>query len=175
MICPRCRTETIEMENNSVKLDVCFNGCGGIWFDQFELKKLDEKHEADPAFVAQLSESENKSVSLDEPVECPVCESQKTMRHFWSVERKVEVDECPACGGFWLDAGEFTHIHSLFSTEAEKKAAANELFDATFGGQLAEMEKESQEKLEKARKIAKAFRFICPSYYIPGKQDGGAF
>jgi hypothetical protein len=37
------------------------------------------------------------------------------------------------------------------------------------------MEPESQEKAEKARKVANMFRFICPSYYIPGKQDWGAF
>jgi len=29
--------------------------------------------------------------------------------------------------------------------------------------------------LESARKIANAFKFICPSYYIPGKQAWGAF
>ena len=27
------------------------------------------------------------------------------MRHFFSVKRQVEVDECPGCGGFRLDAG----------------------------------------------------------------------
>jgi hypothetical protein len=37
------------------------------------------------------------------------------------------------------------------------------------------MRRESQEKLEKARRIANIFRFICPSYYIPGKQEWGAF
>jgi len=26
-------------------VDVCQNGCGGIWFDNFELEKVDEKHE----------------------------------------------------------------------------------------------------------------------------------
>jgi hypothetical protein len=29
------------------------------------------------------------------------------------------------------------------------------------------------EELRKARRIAYAFRFICPSYYIPGEQDWG--
>jgi hypothetical protein len=31
------------------------------------------------------------------------------------------------------------------------------------------------EDLRKARRIAHAFRFICPSYYIPGEQDWGRF
>jgi hypothetical protein len=33
----------------------------------------------------------------------------------------------------------------------------------------------TMEDLRKARRIAHAFRFICPSYYIPGEQDWGAF
>jgi len=37
------------------------------------------------------------------------------------------------------------------------------------------MEAEDQAKLNKVLKISNMFRFICPSYYIPGKQDWGAF
>jgi hypothetical protein len=37
------------------------------------------------------------------------------------------------------------------------------------------METADQAKLDKARKIANMFRFVCPSYYIPDKQDWGAF
>ena len=33
----------------------------------------------------------------------------------------------------------------------------------------------SEAELERARKIASALRFICPSTYLPGKQGGGAF
>ena len=33
------------------------------------------------------------------------------------------------------------------------------------------MKAESDTKAEKAKSIAGLFRFICPSYYIPGKQD----
>jgi len=28
---------------------------------------------------------------------------------------------------------------------------------------------------EKVDRIARLFRFICPSYYVPGKQKWGAF
>jgi len=37
------------------------------------------------------------------------------------------------------------------------------------------MELEDKDKLNKVLKISNMFRFICPSYYIPGKQDWGAF
>jgi Zn-finger nucleic acid-binding protein len=97
------------------------------------------------------------------------------MRHFFSVKREVEVDECAACAGIWLDAGELKRIRSLFNTEEERRQAAQEYFEEIFGEELDRMRRESQEKLERTRRIAHIFRFICPSYYIPGKQDWGAF
>jgi len=97
------------------------------------------------------------------------------MRHFFSVKKEVEVDECPGCGGFWLDAGELGKIRSLFDTQEERHRAAHEYFSEVFGGELAATQNEDQAKLNKVRKIANMFRFVCPSYYIPGKQDWGAF
>ena len=44
-----------------------------------------------------------------------------------------------------------------------------------FVADLAVERTKTMEDLRKARRIAHAFRFICPSYYIPGEQDWGAF
>jgi len=46
---------------------------------------------------------------------------------------------------------------------------------STNAGELAAIQNEDQARLDKVRKIADMFRFVCPSYYIPGKQDWGAF
>jgi Zn-finger nucleic acid-binding protein len=93
------------------------------------------------------------------------------MRHFFSIKKDVEVDECPGCGGFWLDAGELGRIRSLFKTEEERNKATDDYYSEIFDNQLPEM----NAKAEKAQSIANMFRFICPSYYIPGKQNWGAF
>ena len=97
------------------------------------------------------------------------------MRHFFSVKKEVTVDECPKCAGIWLDYGELGQIRSQFDSEEERNKAAESYFQEIFGNALDKMRKESKEKLEKARKIAHAFRFICPSYFISGKQNWGAF
>jgi Zn-finger nucleic acid-binding protein len=34
----------------------------------------------------------------------------KLKRRMFSPKVAVEIDECPACGGFWLDAGELQQI-----------------------------------------------------------------
>jgi ribosomal protein L37AE/L43A len=40
------------------------------------------------------------------PMTCPRCSAQLVER----VQHDVTVDECPNCGGLWLDKGEFEHI-----------------------------------------------------------------
>jgi len=42
--------------------------------------------------------------------ECPRCQAIKLHRHFFSARRRVQVDQCPNCGGYWLDAGELALI-----------------------------------------------------------------
>ena len=97
------------------------------------------------------------------------------MRHFTSVERKVTIDECAECGGIWLDAGELRAIRTEFPTDEARHAAADEYFADVFGPELAAERAESQAELERSQRFARAFRFITPSYYLPGKQEGGAF
>lgn len=175
MKCPRCSASTVSMVNNGVTVDVCYNSCGGIWFDRHEFKKMDENHETSPAFQTELSKSSRKSIPLAKELMCPKCMNQPMLRRFSSVKKNIEVDECPACAGIWLDAGELTNIHSEFKTEAERTKATEKFIEENFGAAMAAAKLESEEKVKAAEKFARALRFICPSYYIPGKQSGGAF
>ncbi len=175
MNCPACDNGLQEITVGDVVVDVCQGGCGGIWFDNFELSKFDEPHESAGEELLEIERDDSITVDHAKRLKCPKCDNIVMMRHFFSVKKDVEVDECPGCGGFWLDAGELGKIRSLFNTEEERHKAAQEYFSEVFGGGLAAMEAEDQEKLKKAQKISNMFRFICPSYYIPGKQDWGAF
>jgi Zn-finger nucleic acid-binding protein len=173
--CPACGKQMEEMTAGDILVDVCKGGCGGIWFDRFELQKVDEPHESVGETLLDVEKDESTQVDHTERRKCPTCKDKTMMRHFYSVKKDVELDECPNCGGFWLDSGELGQIRSQYKSEEERKKAAEEYFSVVFGKELAKMLKESKEKSEKAKKIAQMFRFICPSYYIPGKQDWGAF
>ena len=175
MKCPACGNMLQEVTVEDVTVDVCKGGCGGIWFDQFELKKFDEPHESAGQALLDVERDQSITVDRTKRLNCPKCDDIVMMRHFFSVKKDVEVDECPGCGGFWLDAGELGTIRSLFETEEERHKAADEYFSEVFGDKLAAMRAENEIKLNKARKISNMFRFICPTYYIPGKQDWGAF
>jgi len=175
MKCPACSNSLQEMTVGDVTVNVCRGGCGGIWFDNFELKKFDEPHESQGQALLDIERDESLIIDRAKRLNCPKCDDIVMMRHFFSVKKQVEVDECPGCGGFWLDAGELCKIRSLFNTEEERHEAADEYFSEVFGDEFAAMQAESEEKLTKVRKISNMFRFICPSHYIPGKQSWGAF
>ncbi|CAB1074752.1 hypothetical protein D1AOALGA4SA_2571 [Olavius algarvensis Delta 1 endosymbiont] len=175
MKCPACDNMIEEITVQDIKVDVCKDGCGGIWFDSFELQKVDEPHESLGESLLDIEKSASVEVDNSNTRTCPRCTDTKMLRHFFSVKKEVTVDECPKCAGIWLDYGELGEIRSQFESEEERKKAAESYFQEIFGNKLDRMRQESEEKLKKARKIANAFRFICPTYYIPGKQNWGAF
>ena len=175
MKCPACDIEMQEVVVEDITVDVCKQGCGGMWFDRFELQKVDEPHESAGEGLLQVETDSKVKVDPSQRRSCPKCDNITMMRHFFSVKKEVEVDECPNCAGFWLDAGELGSIRNQFDSETDRKKAAEDYFDNIFGEELKKMQAEGEEKTKKARKIARMFRFICPSYYIPGKQDWGAF
>jgi Zn-finger nucleic acid-binding protein len=175
MECPACGGILIPLTVSDVTVDVCQGGCGGIWFDQFELKKLDEPHEEAGVALLEIERKPGFTVDQTKRIRCTKCPDSVMMRNFFSAKRRVEVDECPTCGSFWLDVGELAQIRSLFRTEQERKIAAAAYFREVLGDKIATKRAENAEQLARARRIANIFKFICPSYYIPGKQDGGAF
>lgn len=175
MKCPACSNELKPQVVNGVTLDVCAPGCGGIWFDQFEFKKFDEKIEPDVEKLISLPSV--KAVQGNPQVlhQCPRCKSGKMQRHFSSVQKKVMMDTCAQCGGVWLDAGELTTIRDEFKTEDERRKAADKIFGDMFDSQIAAATAKSGADASRAGAYARAFKFICPSFYIKGKQGGGAF
>jgi uncharacterized protein len=103
-------------------VDVCQGGCGGIWFDAFELQRVDEQDEAAGEPLLNIQRDERLALDRSRKRECPRCEGVKLHRHFFSAKRQVEVDQCPNCGGYWLDAGEL----ALIRAETSQAAAANQ-------------------------------------------------
>jgi Zn-finger nucleic acid-binding protein len=175
MICPACGGTLVPVTAEGLTVDVCRGGCGGIWFDQRELAKVDEQHESAGEILLSIEKDPGTAIDRRKKRTCPRCSDVVMMRHFFSVKQQVEVDECPGCGGFWLDPGELAAIRSEYATDADRQRAAEEYFSAVFDRELAAMREEGNEKVAKARSIARIFRTICPSYYLRGKQDWGAY
>lgn len=123
MKCPACFHELTQFTIGGVTVDACEGGCAGIWFDAFELQRLDEQHEVAAAKVLHLQHNPALVVDRARKRDCPRCASVKLKRHFFSAKKQVEVDHCPSCGGYWLDTGELEKIRSE-KTVAAKSAEA---------------------------------------------------
>jgi len=175
MECPRDHSILEEVEIDGVRVDIC-KSCGGIWFDNFEIKKFDEVHEDKGDQVIALTKKYKKpDVNLEGKINCPKCKNVVMMRRFHSPARAIEVDECAACAGIWLDAGELAALRDMYPTEEDRKKAGEAFVSDTLAPAFKAMRAESREGEAKARRFANMFRFICPTNYIPGKQDWGAF
>jgi Zn-finger nucleic acid-binding protein len=158
-----------------VTVDVCKGGCAGIWFDNQEIKKFDEPHESAGQPLLDVEKDPNLTIDHTKRMICPRCEDIVMMRHFFSIKKKVLLDECPGCGGFWLDAGELRQIRSLFKTEEHRHNAASDYFQELFATDFKALKDDARAQAAKIDKAVNLFRYICPSYYIPGKQKWGAF
>lgn len=175
MKCPRTGADMKEVEIHKIKVDVS-EGCGGVWFDNFEFQKFDEAHESAGDTLTDLMASFSKEpMDPSKRLNCPRCPDTVLMRHFESPLRKIQIDKCPSCGGIWLDAGELAHYRKLFPAEQDRRKAGEAFIEKTIMPMLEVDAQKGKAGLEKARRIAGMFRFICPSYYVPGKQNGAAF
>lgn len=110
MKCPACDRQLSEVQVGAVAVDVCQGGCGGLWFDAFELQRVDEQHEAAGEHLVNIRRDPKLRVDHSRKRACPRCDGVNLKRHFFSPKIKVEVDVCPGCAGYWLDAGELEKI-----------------------------------------------------------------
>ena len=123
MKCPACFNPLSSVTFGKLTVDVCRGGCGGIWFDAFELLQVDEPAESAGEWLVQIERDPHLHVDFNRKRSCPKCDGVKLMRHYFSPKRRVEVDECPGCGGYWLDAGELERIREEMDEVARDKEA----------------------------------------------------
>jgi Zn-finger nucleic acid-binding protein len=122
--CPACFNALTPVQVGAVNVDVC-HACGGIWFDAFELQRVDEAHETAGEWLLQADREKRVQVDTQRKRDCPRCEGVKLKRRYYSPRRQVEIDECPGCGGYWLDAGELEKIREETET-ARREALARQ-------------------------------------------------
>lgn len=137
--------------------------------------RVDESHESVGESLLNIERDPNLSVDRTKRLRCPKGDDAVMARHFLSAKRQVTVDDCPECGGHWLDPSELATIRTEYASESDREKAAQQYFSDLFDATLAAEHANSEKELARSRKFAHALRFISPSYYIPGKQEWGAF
>jgi len=120
----------VEEDFGGVLVDVCKNGCKGIWFDWRELKNLDENHEGVGQALEEALESPRLNNADRGPLNCPKC-GLKMREHKYKNAKEVNVDECYACGGFFLDSGELKQMRDGYMSEDEREVYVQRLISET--------------------------------------------
>jgi len=124
----------VEEDFGGVLVDVCKNGCKGIWFDWGELKALDESHEGVGKALEEALKSPRSNDAERGPLKCPKC-GMVMQVHKYSKAKEVSVDECYGCGGFFLDSGELREIRENYMSQEERDAYVQKLVADTPLGQ----------------------------------------
>ena len=81
MKCPACFNELTELQVGSLFVDACQGGCGGIWFDAFELQRVDEESEEAGERLLEIRRDARVMVDPARKRECPRCAGVKLKRH----------------------------------------------------------------------------------------------
>jgi len=116
--CPICRKEMVEENFGGVMVDVCKEGCKGMWFDWNELSKLDEDNEGVGEALREALEYPRSNDEYRPRLNCPKC-GIPMQAHKYKAVWEVNIDECYACGGIFLDSGELKVIRQVRAEERE--------------------------------------------------------
>lgn len=119
MKCPTCGQELYEYQAGAILVDICRDGCSGIWLDKSELEKCDEHNEPFPEDLLRIRKVANVVVDRSKTRSCPCCEGQALSRVVLDPEIRFEIDRCPKCEGNWLDIGELEYIRLQEKKDSE--------------------------------------------------------
>jgi uncharacterized protein len=163
--CPACKKmmKKVFIPEDNINIDICINGCGGMFFDNRELKKFDEKSESIDEILNTISGKTFEKVNQDNIRICPVCGS-KMVKNYTSIKKQIQIDECYACGGKFLDAGELQTLRTEYDTEAERGADVVKLINVTVGPVIQEMNEEHQNAIKNRSLLKKLFDSIINTY-----------
>jgi Zn-finger nucleic acid-binding protein len=157
----------VEKDFGGVTVDICEDGCKGIWFDWMELTRLDEENEGFGEALMAAMNHRRVNDENREPLKCPKC-GLAMHAHKYKSSKEVNVDECYQCGGFFLDSGELRVIKESFMSEEERDQYIQKLLSEMPGYQEREKELErGKARTKAAYNMTKHFRL---SYYMNRKK-----
>lgn len=107
--CPRCKVSTHRIEYEGVGVRMC-GECGGYWVKPISLKAISNKRHTDwsEAVKERFLDLADQSNSTEKLL-CLSCAKTMIKEQFKEWD-DIVIDQCPGCGGIWLDPGELEKI-----------------------------------------------------------------
>lgn len=151
LTCPACQKDMVKVfvSQDGINIDICTQGCGGMWFDNRELKKFDEQDEKIDEILSAIDGKTFEQVTSDGTRICPVC-GAKMVKNFSSIKKEIQIDECYSCGGKFLDNSELQKFRSEYKDEEERSQGVVNFMYSSVGSELKQLDKKLIEN-EKTR------------------------
>lgn len=158
LTCPACgkEMEKVFIPSEGINLDICTNGCGGIYFDNREFESFDEKDEDVSKILEKVQGKEFEPVDESKDRICPNCGAKMVKNHS-SIHKTIEIDECYSCGGKFLDRGELFKIREEYDTVEERDEDILRFVYSKVGYELAEQDRMHSEIVPHRTSIRKLF------------------
>ena len=127
--CPACGKEMVKVfdKDKEINIDICLNGCGGIFFDNRELEKFNNEHKCADEILNAIKNKEFAKVDETEKRTCPIC--NRPMVKMGAGIDGVEIDVCNTCGAKFLDNGELEKIRVGEAIDLQKFDAKLEAYN----------------------------------------------
>lgn len=114
--CPACGNvmKKVFIPSVGVNIDICADGCGGIYFDAKELQLMQKVSGDDIQEINSYLEAKQFTpVDESEARMCPNCSSNMVKTRINGLD--VQVDTCYSCGAVFLDYGELDAIRASYN------------------------------------------------------------
>ncbi len=121
--CPACgnKMKKVFIPSAGVNVDICVDGCGGIYFDRKEIQHFQKGNDNSYNEIKkELSGKIFTPVNQNETRVCPVCAAKMVKTKIQGLN--VEIDTCYSCGGIFLDNGELELIRESMKKTSYQKA-----------------------------------------------------
>ena len=160
--CPACgkEMEKVFIPSEGINLDICTQGCGGIYFDNREFDKFDEKNEDISVILEKLDGKNFTKPSENLTRICPNCGSKMVKNHS-SILKEVQVDDCYNCGGKFLDNSELVKIREEYDNNEQRDEDILRYLYQQVGQELAEQERAYAERPQEKTYIRKLFNKLA--------------
>lgn len=147
--CPACGKimEKVFIKSEGINIDICTDGCGGIFFDNREFDSFNEDNEDVSAIEEKLKGKTFAPVDEEQVRICPAC-GGKMVKNTSKVNGDVVVDDCYICGGKFLDYSELNKIRAEYVNDNSRTDSAMEYLYKEIGQELTQID------MERARRKA---------------------
>jgi len=157
MNCPSCSNGLTIFYYGELGVMACQYGCAGLWFDRYEIKKINSSNFRKGRELLKIEQAQGIRLFRNVDHVCPKCEMTLLLRHFFDKKHSLEVDQCPRCGGIWIEMGE---IFKEKKSDVEREKLINNYFIFIYEKKILKMDLSIADIRIAAEQILQVFRYL---------------